>query len=53
MIDCAREVLGWEPRTSLTEGLTRTIDYFRGLADSEFDAPAATRSGASAGRGAR
>ena len=25
----AREVLGWEPKVSLTEGLTVTIDYFR------------------------
>ena len=25
----ARELLGWEPRVSLTEGLTRTIDWFR------------------------
>ena len=27
----ARELLGWEPRVPLEEGLTRTIDYFRGL----------------------
>jgi dTDP-glucose 4,6-dehydratase len=27
----ARELLGWEPRTSLTEGLRRTIAYFRGV----------------------
>ena len=25
----ARELLGWEPRVSLDEGLTSTIDYFR------------------------
>jgi nucleoside-diphosphate-sugar epimerase len=25
----ARRLLGWAPRTSLTEGLTRTIDWFR------------------------
>ena len=25
----ARRVLGWQPRTSLEEGLTRTIDWFR------------------------
>ena len=29
--------------------LARTIEYFRGLAESEFAAPAATRAGASAG----
>lgn len=28
-ITLARELLGWEPRVSLEEGLTRTIDYFR------------------------
>ncbi|HJR54092.1 MAG TPA: UDP-glucuronic acid decarboxylase family protein [Gemmatimonadota bacterium] len=49
MIDRARDVLGWEPRTSLADGLTRTIEYFRGLAESELAAPAVTRSGASAG----
>ncbi len=25
----AREILGWEPKVSLDEGLTKTIDYFR------------------------
>lgn len=25
----ARKLLGWEPKVSLTEGLVRTIDYFR------------------------
>lgn len=25
----AREVLGWEPKVNLTDGLTKTIDYFR------------------------
>jgi len=29
-ISRARQVLGWEPRVSLEEGLQRTIDYFRG-----------------------
>ena len=29
VIDLAREVLGWEPVTSLEDGLGRTIDYFR------------------------
>lgn len=28
-ISLARELLGWEPRVPLREGLTRTIDYFR------------------------
>lgn len=28
-ISLARELLGWEPRVSLEEGLTRTIDFFR------------------------
>ena len=28
-IALARERLGWEPRVSLTEGLEKTIDYFR------------------------
>jgi dTDP-glucose 4,6-dehydratase len=30
-ISVARSVLGWEPRVPLDLGLTRTIDYFRGL----------------------
>ncbi|MFN7019668.1 MAG: SDR family NAD-dependent epimerase/dehydratase, partial [Fimbriimonadales bacterium] len=25
----ARQILGWEPKTSLEEGLRRTIAYFR------------------------
>ena len=25
----ARTLLGWEPRVSLEEGLTRTLEYFR------------------------
>ena len=29
VIDLAREALGWEPVTSLEDGLGRTIDYFR------------------------
>ncbi|TVR49142.1 MAG: SDR family oxidoreductase [Puniceicoccaceae bacterium] len=29
-ISLARKVLGWEPKVPLEEGLTRTIDYFRG-----------------------
>jgi dTDP-glucose 4,6-dehydratase len=31
MIDRAREVLGWEPRVSLRDGLRTTIEYFRSL----------------------
>jgi len=26
----AREILGWEPKVELAEGLSLTIDYFRG-----------------------
>jgi UDP-glucuronate decarboxylase len=29
-ISKARELLRWEPRVSLDEGLAKTIDYFRG-----------------------
>ncbi len=29
-IDRARQILGWEPKVKLAEGLTRTIEYFRG-----------------------
>jgi UDP-glucuronate decarboxylase len=32
-ISKARELLGWEPRVSLDEGLDRTIAYFRKLSD--------------------
>ena len=28
-IQCAKELLGWEPKISLEEGLRRTIEYFR------------------------
>jgi dTDP-glucose 4,6-dehydratase len=31
----AREILGWEPRVPLEEGLRKTIDYFRTLRESE------------------
>jgi dTDP-glucose 4,6-dehydratase len=47
MIDRAREVLGWEPRVSLREGLGKTIEYFRELEAAER---APSRSGAAAGR---
>ena len=47
-------MLGWEPRTTLADGLSSTIGYFRGLAESELEAPPTLRSGATAGRaGAR
>jgi len=28
-ISKAREILGWEPKVNRTEGLARTIEYFR------------------------
>jgi len=31
-IDRARELLGWEPRVAFEDGLRRTIEYFRGVA---------------------
>jgi nucleoside-diphosphate-sugar epimerase len=31
-ITLARDLLGWEPRTNLEEGLSRTIHWFRQLA---------------------
>ncbi len=34
-ISVAREILGWEPVTTLREGLKRTIPYFRHLVDTE------------------
>ena len=30
-ISRARDVLGWEPAVPLSEGLARTVDYFRGM----------------------
>jgi nucleoside-diphosphate-sugar epimerase len=30
-ISKAREILRWEPRVPLREGLVKTIDYFAGL----------------------
>ena len=38
-ITLAREKLGWAPTIELREGLTRTIDYFRGLDLSQFRKP--------------
>jgi UDP-glucuronate decarboxylase len=32
-ISLAKEVLGWEPKVQLDEGLTRMIEYFRGIID--------------------
>ncbi len=43
-ITVAREVLGWEPKIDLREGLARTIPYFRELVEEE-DARARTLSG--------
>lgn len=40
-ISIARDVLGWEPRTTLREGLEKTIPYFRDLVSRE-DARART-----------
>ena len=34
-ISVAREILGWEPSTTLQEGLVRTIPYFRNLVETE------------------
>ena len=31
VIDLARTQLGWQPTTALRDGLTRTIEYFRGV----------------------
>jgi UDP-glucuronate decarboxylase len=31
----AKQVLGWTPRTSLEDGLTRTIEYFESLLSDE------------------
>jgi len=32
-ITVAREVLGWEPKVQLREGIRRTIPYFRDLVE--------------------
>ena len=47
-ISLAREVLGWEPRTQVTEGLTRTIAYFRDRTAASRDAGISTARGGAA-----
>lgn len=39
-IERARELLGWEPKIEIDEGLTRTIDYFDALLKSQDLVPA-------------
>ncbi len=34
-ISVARGVLGWEPKTTLREGLKKTVPYFRNLVETE------------------
>jgi hypothetical protein len=34
----ARELLGWEPKVELREGLERSLEYFRGVWSAERDA---------------
>lgn len=34
-ISLARERLGWEPKVPLEEGLVKTVDYFRGIVETE------------------
>ena len=34
-ISVAREILGWEPATTLQEGLKKTVPYFRNLVETE------------------
>ncbi|MCC8395470.1 SDR family oxidoreductase [Paraburkholderia sp. MMS20-SJTR3] len=49
-ISRARQLLGWEPATSLDEGLQKTARYFRArLAASGQTAPQAVKAGAAAG----
>src|SRR5690606_24713460 len=36
----ARQLLGWEPKVQLREGLQLTIDYFRGLLGTDRMQPA-------------
>lgn len=37
-IDLARQVLGWEPRVSLRDGLARSLEWYRGAASGEVTA---------------
>ena len=30
-ISCAKEILGWEPKVGLEDGVVETVRYFRGL----------------------
>jgi len=39
-ISLAKQLLGWEPRITLQEGLDRTIEYFRGVIEQWSMAPA-------------
>jgi len=39
LIDVARDVLGWEPRVSLQDGLARTVAWFRDVAASSPASP--------------
>ncbi|RDK88528.1 UDP-glucuronic acid decarboxylase family protein [Marinirhabdus gelatinilytica] len=35
-IDKAREILGWEPKVSRSEGMRKTFEYFKGLSKEEL-----------------
>jgi Nucleoside-diphosphate-sugar epimerases len=35
-IGCARDLLRWEPKVSLEDGLAKTVDYFRGTLETEL-----------------
>jgi UDP-glucuronate decarboxylase len=39
VIDLARKHLGWEPKVPLSEGLAKTIDYFKSIDIENFRAP--------------
>lgn len=49
LIDRAREILGWEARVPLREGLERTIEYFEALGEAGREAPVQSRPSASTG----